>query len=118
MKAWGKIANALLWISIIVSSFGVFIGSVLLFNDENYGTGFTVLFGGAVVILLSHALIGVFLELCSNVAALKRKQYGESCDEDATVRKEWICSECGSVNEKDTVFCANCGRRNIKTEAK
>lgn len=112
---WRKAANAILWVSIIASVLGVLIGSVLFFNNENYGGGFAILFGGAVMVLISHVMFGMLIELCDNVAALRVKD-GACEAEIPVVKEEWMCSNCGNVNEREMVFCTNCGCRNIQAE--
>ena len=116
MGAWRSIANVLLWLSIAASALGVLIGSISFFNDENYGAGFAVLFGGAVVIIVSHTIFGLFVELCCNIAALKAKHCDGVNIGKAKSRRGWICGFCGNVNELEATFCTNCGQRSTQTE--
>lgn len=114
MGVWRKIANILLWLSIITLSLGVLIGSARLFRF-NIGIGFAVLLGGAIVILVSHTLFGMFIELCNNIAAIRNND-GIPPLETANVsalseKRNWNCTGCGTDNEDDAKFCITCGKK-------
>ncbi|MBE6901424.1 MAG: zinc ribbon domain-containing protein [Ruminococcaceae bacterium] len=125
MDSWRKIAGTIMYISIALSSIGVLILSSRYMEDDEGGTAFLVLVGGAFLILAAHMVLGMFIELCNNVAELKDKnivitdkmpQAAHSSTvkdneqkKKAVASKEWKCSKCGTLNEKNAIFCSSCG---------
>lgn len=113
MKAWRRIANVILWISLIVSAIGVLVGSILLFCSNAIGYAFVVLLGGCGIVLVSHTMFGMFIELCNNVAA-----WGSSESDGAIQMSDWLCTRCGTANEKYAEFCSACGNKKNANQEK
>ena len=117
MKMWRGIAHILFGLSIAASFVGVIYGAWFFFDNRNEGLGFLVLIGGTVVVLVAHTVFGMFIELCNNIAAIRSAQSGAPVVEEPVLAKDWKCSACGAVNDRNATFCSECGNRNNNSEA-
>lgn len=71
---WRMVSKVILWFSFVCGILGPLILSVICFSsDEDAGIifGIIVLFGGIILSLVSCSFLGMVIELCDNVAAIK-----------------------------------------------
>lgn len=122
-----KIAKVILWIGVIAG----FVGSIILGVGigEIFGTSsltFPIMLVGWVVTFVAYALLGVLVEISSNIAEsrdlqaeIKSKLSGIelSCVGNASSDVKsasifpagtWTCPNCDTLNSDDARFCSRC----------
>ena len=126
MSFWRNFIKVIFKISLVVSSIGVVVLSLISMGG-NFLIGLLVLVGGALAVLLLHGIIGVMLELCDNVARMteiaERVNYNTSPSDTlnklsaiagndgaaASAPSRWKCPKCGESNDSARMFCGSCG---------
>lgn len=122
-----KIAKVILWIGLIAG----FVGSIVLGvsigeNTHNDSMTFPIMLIGWVVTFVEFALLGVLVEISSNIAEsrdlqaeIKSKLSGielacvGSASPDVKAASNyrggtWICPNCDTLNSEDSRFCSRC----------
>ncbi len=125
MSFWRNFIKVIFKISLAASLIAVTVFSIKPIGD-NILMGLLMLLLSALGVLLLHALLGVLLELCDNVARLteiaermnfispsstlnKLSAIAENTDTATASFTKWSCSKCGAVNENTSAICKDCG---------
>lgn len=131
MSFFRKFLNAAFWVLLGMCAAIIVIIAIMLFYSDQPGFGTLVLFGGSLVVVISFALSGTFLELCNNIAEMNKKlnttsltsrkkvHNSASDNRDLSVSLNggnnsdevfWYCTSCGAKNENLGSFCKDCGK--------
>ncbi len=130
MSFWRRFSKVLFNISLVLCALGVLIGTIVGFT-QHFLLGLGILIGGALLVLVMHAMLGTFLEMCDNIADIRamtvngtlrvqneaapqnvRDTYNklsaiaDSNNDDGT----WVCRACGTTNDNTSATCKGCGK--------
>ena len=111
MSVWRKFLKFIFLISLVVCTIGVLVSSIILMVKTGI-IGFVVMVFGLFGVMLLHAFIGVFLELCENIAAIRMggNFSVKNCVPVIVSPDDWTCPNCGGLNAAARTFCGGCGR--------
>lgn len=94
--------------------------------SKDFLIGLIILLSGALITLLIHSFLGMFLELCENIADIKNSLSGESAKATAVYKPSssinpkqsfWICAYCKAQNSNVSDKCEKCGKQRYSTWA-
>ncbi len=131
MSFWRRFSKVLFNISLILCALGVLIGAIAGFT-QHFLLGIGILIGGALLVLIMHAMLGTFLEMCDNIADIRamtvngtlrvqneaapqnvRDTYNKLsaiADSNNDDPNTWLCRSCGTLNDNTSATCKGCGK--------
>lgn len=127
MSFWRKCISFVFMLFLPLCAVGVFVFAVIAMTELDIGGwGLLIMLGGE----LSVAILGMFIELCNNIADIRDKTCESTTPQNIALTQNtasmlsklrttngngvledfWYCEECGTANDRLSSYCQQCGK--------